>query len=57
MIVEFVDNQVRDSFHGTSKLIAPLALTIFCWVFLFNFMDLCRSICCRRSRVASASSI
>jgi len=40
MIVEFVDHQVRDSFHGTSKLIAPLALTIFCWVFLFNFMDL-----------------
>ncbi len=27
-------------FHGTSRLIAPLALTIFCWVFLFNFMDL-----------------
>src|SRR6267142_3689214 len=40
LVVEFVDNQVRDSFHGTSKLIAPLALTIFCWVFLFNFMDL-----------------
>ena len=40
MIVEFIDTQVRDSFHGTSKLIAPLALTIFCWVFLFNFMDL-----------------
>lgn len=40
IIVEFVDNQVRDTFHGTSRLIAPLALTIFCWVFLFNFMDL-----------------
>ena len=40
LIVEFVDNQVRDTFHGHSKLIAPLALTIFCWVFLFNFMDL-----------------
>jgi len=40
LIVEFVDNQVKDTFHGTSKLIAPLALTIFCWVFLFNFMDL-----------------
>jgi F-type H+-transporting ATPase subunit a len=40
MIVEFVDTQVRDSFHGDSKLIAPLALTIFCWVFLFNAMDL-----------------
>jgi len=40
MIVSFVDTQVRDTFHGTSRLIAPLALTIFCWVFLFNFMDL-----------------
>lgn len=40
ILVKFVDSQVRDSFHGTSRLIAPLALTIFCWVFLFNFMDL-----------------
>jgi len=40
MIVEFVDNQVHATFHQTSKLVAPLALTIFCWVFLFNFMDL-----------------
>jgi F-type H+-transporting ATPase subunit a len=40
MLIEFVDNQVRDSFHGKSKLISPLALTVFCWVFLFNFMDL-----------------
>jgi F-type H+-transporting ATPase subunit a len=40
MLVEFVDTQVKDSFHGHSKLIAPLGLTIFCWVFLWNFMDL-----------------
>lgn len=40
MLVEFVDTQVKDSFHGQSKLIAPLALSIFCWVFLWNFMDL-----------------
>ncbi|MDW8258235.1 MAG: F0F1 ATP synthase subunit A [Gammaproteobacteria bacterium] len=40
LVVEFVDQQVRDTFGGKSKLIAPLALTIFCWVFLFNFMDL-----------------
>jgi len=40
LLVEFVDTQVKDSFHGSSKLIAPLALTIFCWVFLMNFMDL-----------------
>jgi F-type H+-transporting ATPase subunit a len=39
-IVSFVDGQVRDTFHGTSRLVAPLALTIFCWIFLFNFMDL-----------------
>ncbi len=40
MIVEFVDNSVRDSYSGTSKLIAPLALTIFVWIFLMNAMDL-----------------
>ncbi|HEY3730493.1 MAG TPA: F0F1 ATP synthase subunit A [Steroidobacteraceae bacterium] len=39
-LVEFVDTQVKDSFQGTNRLLAPLALTIFCWVFLFNAMDL-----------------
>lgn len=39
-IVLFVDSQVKDCFHGKSELIAPLALTIFVWVFLMNFMDL-----------------
>ncbi|WP_227428984.1 F0F1 ATP synthase subunit A [Psychrobacter sp. I-STPA6b] len=40
LIVEFVDNNVRDSYNGKSKLIAPLALTIFVWIFLMNLMDL-----------------
>lgn len=40
MLVEFVDTQVKDSFHGRSALIAPLSLTIFCWVFLWNAMDM-----------------
>jgi len=40
MIVEFVDNTVRDTFHGHNKLVAPLALTVFVWVFLMNLMDL-----------------
>jgi len=40
MVIEFVDTQVKDSFHGTSNLIAPLALTIFVWVFFMNAMDL-----------------
>ena len=29
MIVEFIDGQVKDSFHGSNKMVAPLALTIF----------------------------
>lgn len=40
LIVEFVQGLVKESFHGRSKLVAPLALTIFIWVFLMNFMDL-----------------
>ncbi|HEY3519204.1 MAG TPA: F0F1 ATP synthase subunit A [Gammaproteobacteria bacterium] len=40
LVVGFVDTSVRDAFHGQNKLIAPLALTIFMWVFLMNLMDL-----------------
>ncbi len=40
IIVDFVDGSVKDTFHGTSKLIAPMGLTIFVWVFLMNLMDL-----------------
>ena len=40
VLVEFVDNSVKETFHGRNPLIAPLALTIFVWVFLMNFMDL-----------------
>ena len=40
MIVSFVDNTVRDTFHGRNPLIAPLSLTIFIWIFLMNLMDL-----------------
>jgi F-type H+-transporting ATPase subunit a len=40
LIVDFVDGAVRDSFSGHNKMIAPLALTIFVWVFLMNLMDL-----------------
>jgi F-type H+-transporting ATPase subunit a len=40
VIIEFVDGNVRDTYHGKSTLIAPLALTIFVWIFLMNFMDL-----------------
>ncbi|HSG64878.1 MAG TPA: F0F1 ATP synthase subunit A [Gammaproteobacteria bacterium] len=40
LVIGFIDGSVRDAFHGHNKLIAPLALTIFMWVFLMNLMDL-----------------
>ncbi|MGV0005347.1 MAG: F0F1 ATP synthase subunit A [Candidatus Porifericomitaceae bacterium WSBS_2022_MAG_OTU9] len=40
ILVSFIDTQVSNTFHGKNKLIGPLALTIFVWVFLMNFMDL-----------------
>ncbi|HQT01236.1 MAG: F0F1 ATP synthase subunit A [Hydrogenophilales bacterium 16-64-46] len=39
-VVEFIDDAVRGSFTYKNPLVAPLALTIFLWVFLMNFMDL-----------------
>lgn len=40
MMLDFADSQVKDCFHGKNALIGPLALTIFVWVFLMNFMDI-----------------
>jgi F-type H+-transporting ATPase subunit a len=39
-IVDFIDNSVRGSFSGKNDIVAPLALTIFIWIFLMNLMDL-----------------
>ncbi|GAB1234821.1 F0F1 ATP synthase subunit A [Ferrigenium sp. UT5] len=38
--IEFVDSSVRGSFTAKNNMVAPLALTIFFWVFLLNLMDL-----------------
>ena len=40
IMVEFVDNTVKEAFHGRNPIVAPLALTIFTWVFMMNLMDL-----------------
>jgi len=40
LLLEFVDGMVKDTFHGSNKFIAPLAITIFALVFLENFMDI-----------------
>ena len=39
-IVEFIDGNVRGSFNAKNDLVAPMALTLFCWIFLMNLMDL-----------------
>ena len=40
MVVIGIDGLVRETFHGQSKFIAPMAVTIFALVFLMNFMDM-----------------
>jgi F-type H+-transporting ATPase subunit a len=40
IMLDFAQSQVKDCFHGRNALIGPLALTIFLWVFLMNFMDI-----------------
>ncbi|HQT26559.1 MAG TPA: FoF1 ATP synthase subunit a, partial [Burkholderiales bacterium] len=39
-MIEFVEDSVRGSFSGKNPLVAPLALTVFFWIYLMNWMDL-----------------
>ena len=38
IMLEFVDRQARDTYHGTSKLVTPIAITIFFWILLMNML-------------------
>lgn len=42
MLVEMVDSQAKGIVHSASsrRLVAPLALTVFVWIFLLNAMDM-----------------
>ena len=42
ILYEMVDNQAKSIVHNSQsrKLVAPLALTVFVWIFLLNAMDL-----------------
>ena len=40
MVVDFIDETTESIFEHTNDLVAPLALTIFVWVFFMNLMDL-----------------
>jgi len=39
LAVQFVNDQVKGIYHGESKMIAPIAMTVFVWVLLMNAMD------------------
>jgi F-type H+-transporting ATPase subunit a len=40
MTIEFIQNIVRDVFHGKNPIIAPLALTMFVWILMMNTLKL-----------------
>jgi F-type H+-transporting ATPase subunit a len=42
ILFEMVDNQAKSVIHNAQsrKLVAPLALIVFCWIFMMNFMDM-----------------
>ncbi|MGS5084940.1 F0F1 ATP synthase subunit A [Hydrogenophaga sp. A37] len=42
ILVEMVDGQAKSVIHNAEsrKLVAPLALTVFVWIFMMNFMDM-----------------
>jgi F-type H+-transporting ATPase subunit a len=40
IVVEMVDEQSKSIINGNRKFIAPLALTVFLWVFFMNALDL-----------------
>jgi F-type H+-transporting ATPase subunit a len=40
MVIEFIEFTVKGAFHGRNPVIAPLALTLFVWIFLMNLLKL-----------------
>ena len=38
--LEFVHAQVKDTYHGKSKLVTPIAITIFFWILLMNMVKM-----------------
>jgi F-type H+-transporting ATPase subunit a len=40
ILVELVQGSVKTTFHGHNPLVAPIALTVFCWILLMNLLDL-----------------
>lgn len=40
IVLEFIDKQAKDAYHGTSRLVTPIAITLFCWILLMNGLKL-----------------
>jgi F-type H+-transporting ATPase subunit a len=40
LVVEMVQSSVKTTFYGHNPFVAPLALTVFCWIILMNTLDL-----------------
>ena len=40
ILLEFVDKQARDTYHGPSKLVTPIAITLFFWILLMNLIKM-----------------
>lgn len=40
IVVEFIENLTRATFHGKKPIIAPLALTLFVWILLMNTLKI-----------------
>lgn len=40
IVLEFIDKQAKDAYHGPSRLVTPIAITLFCWILLLNGLKL-----------------
>ncbi|MEG3191547.1 F0F1 ATP synthase subunit A [Lysobacter sp. D1-1-M9] len=38
--LEFVDRQAKDTYHGSSKLVTPIAITLFFWILMMNLIKM-----------------
>lgn len=40
IMLEFVDRQAKDTYHGKSRLVTPIAITLFFWILLMNLIKM-----------------
>jgi F-type H+-transporting ATPase subunit a len=40
IVLEFIDKQAKDAYHGSSRLVTPIAITLFVWILLMNALKM-----------------